>query len=193
MKELDSEGAYHPEWITVAAYGMSTEPGKAKVNFYRGERFEISGRLLREPELVKIVGDALRKAEELRSELWVAQAKLATHILAGDSDNEGGRKPDPKDVRNLVAHWNAEGLYWSRMEAPFHRFMHDLPNDPEAALSAWEKELRSAAVRAYRQTTDGLGDSQKAFKAVAKTSDIYHTASKKFLDPPSRRFQCNIV
>lgn len=169
VSELAREGILPHPYLQVAAYGMCTEPGKQKVYFYRGERFEINDALLREPELVKHLGTALERAEALRRELWSVLAKLATLVLSFQSDHPDGRKPDPKDVQNLVQHWDAEGLYWNRLEVPFYAFLADLPAVPPAALLKWDERLRAAVREAYQQTAAGLGASRGALKAAAKT------------------------
>lgn len=181
IHELVSEGVLPLRRLQVAAYGMCTEPGKQKVNFYRGESFEIAGDLLRDPNLVNVLGTALVLAENLRRELWGTLNKLATLVIAFNNDHKDGRKPDPKDVQNLIQHWNAEGLYWNRIETPFFGFLNRLPKDPDGALQIWQADLRAAVLAAYRQTADGLGTTQKALKAAAATRGWLNYGIKKVL------------
>lgn len=169
MSTLVNDGIVPPRRLQLAAYGMCTEPGKAKVHFYRGESFEFDDRLLHDDWLVSYLNTALTHAESIRRELWITLSQLATLVIAFDNDREGGRKPDAKDVQNLIRHWDAEGLFWGSLETPFYQFLDRLAADPERALQAWHETLRKAALAAYRQTAEGLGESQKALKAAAKT------------------------
>lgn len=183
MAELVSDGILPKSHVQVAAYGMCTEPGKAKVHFYRGEAFEIDDLLLVNEDRVAILGTALNHAESLRRELWSTMTRLAALMIAINSDQEGGRKPDPKDVQNLVNHWDAEGLYWSKLELPFYRFLSGLSNKEydASALDSWHQDLRAAVLRAYEQTVNGLGESQRAFKAAAHTQGWLDYGIKKVL------------
>ncbi|NPV75788.1 MAG: type I-E CRISPR-associated protein Cse1/CasA [Anaerolineae bacterium] len=167
MEELFSEGILPRRRLQIGAYGMCTEPGKAKVLFYQGERFEISDELLLNPNLVATLGTALAHAEALRSELGGTSRKLANLFLSFNANVENGHKPDPRDVENLIHHWNGEGLYWGSLETPFFLFLDRLPEDPEKALENWEQELRRAAWLAFNQIAVSLGDRQNALKAVA--------------------------
>ncbi len=181
MGELVNDGVLPPRRVQLSAYGMCTEPGKAKVNFYRGEGFEIDDQLLRDPTLVATLGTALERAENLRRELWSTMTRLAERMISFDSDQENGRKPDSKDVQNLVQHWNAEGLYWNRLEVSFYRFLDRLPRDPDGALLSWNEDLRFAVNAAYLQTVNGLGESQKAYKAAAGTRGWLSYGIKRIL------------
>jgi len=179
VNELMAEGILPARRLQLAAYGMCTEPGKAKVHFYRGEHFEFDDRILQDRSLAAHLNTALTRAEDLRRELWMLATRLATTIVSLNADLEGGRKPDPKDVQNLVNHWDAEGLFWNRLELPFYTFLDRLPDAPEAALQAWDDELRAAFRSAYQRTANGLGESKNAFKAAALTQGMLNWAIKK--------------
>lgn len=184
VRDLMINGIVPHRRLQLAAYGMCTEPGKQKVHFYRGERFEFDDRILNDRTLVSHLNTALIHAEAIRRELWNVMTQLATMFLSFSVDRENGRKPDAKDVQNLVNHWNAEGLYWSRLELPFYTFLNRLPDEPEAALKAWDAELIDAFRSAYRQTANGLGESLEAMKAVAKTQGLVNRAINRVLVNP---------
>lgn len=181
VRELIADEILPARRLQLAAYGMCTEPGKAKVHFYRGERFEFDDRILNDHNLLAHLNSAITHAEDLRRELWMVMTSLATRVISFNADQEDGHKPDPKDVQNLVNHWNAEGLFWNRLELPFYTFLNRLPEDPGGALKTWENELRAALRSAYQQTANGLGESQKAMKAVAQTQGLVNRAIQKVL------------
>jgi CRISPR system Cascade subunit CasA len=169
--------------VTLAAYGMSTDPGKQKVYFYRGEQFEFSDVLLADQNLAGQLQKALDLAETLRSQLWGAVNSLATLLVSAESDLKDGRKPDPNDVKKLYSHWDAEGRYWAALELPFYRFLDHLSEEPDAALAQWKTDLRRAAMRAFEQTASLSGSSVRALKASAKAELQLKAGLKKVLEP----------
>ncbi|NMC80824.1 MAG: type I-E CRISPR-associated protein Cse1/CasA, partial [Chloroflexi bacterium] len=169
--------------LTLAAYGMSTDPGKKKVYFYRGEQFEFSDALLASPNLANTLEKALNDAEALRNQLWGAVNSMAGLLLAPESDQGEGRKPNADDQKKLLAHWNVEGLYWAALEVPFYSFLDHLPDDPEAAFNQWKTDLRRAALRAFEQSVSLSGSNVRALKASAKGQLQLYAGLKKVLDP----------
>ena len=182
VEKLKFEGKLPNRKLTLAAFGMSTDPGKQKVFFYRGEQFEFSDTLLTDQELINTLQKALDRAEALRSQLWGALNHMAGLLLASESDLENGKKPDPKDQKNLLSHWNAEALYWARLELPFYRFLDHLPVDRQIAFIQWKKDLRQAALRAFEQAASLAGSSVKALKATAKSQMQLYAGLKKILE-----------
>jgi len=131
--------------LTLAAYGMSTDPGKSKVLFYRGDQFDFSDELLDHPELVNFLNQALERAEQVRRRLWIALNAMAGLLIAPESDQGNAHKADPNQVKQLLAHWNAEGRYWQALELPFYQFLDDLPEQPQLAYDRWIQTLRTTA------------------------------------------------
>lgn len=187
MRTLTVQGILPKRQLKISAYGMCTEPGKQKVYFYRGESFDFKNEILHNQELTAVLNTALDRAENLRQELWIVLNRLAEQVIALNSDREDdrkdGRKPDSKDVQGLIHHWNAEGLYWDRLETPFYRFLDRLPEDPQQALLEWNDALRAALRYAYSHTVDGLGLGLNALKAAAKTRGRLEYGLVKVLGP----------
>lgn len=181
MSELMAERILPRRKVRLVAYGMCTEPGKQKVNFYRRDGFEFDDAILQDEKLVGYLNTALSHAEELRRELWSILSQLAELALAPNADLENGHKPDSKDVQNLVRHWDSEGLFWNRLETFFYHFLNNLPSNPDHALNIWNQALRLSAQAAYNQTVHGLGDTPRAMKAAAKTSRRLGYALNKVL------------
>jgi CRISPR system Cascade subunit CasA len=165
---LTSNQVVLPRKLRLAAYGMCTDPGKAKVFFYRGEQFDFSNEILKRRPLVDQLNIALSNASECRSQLWGALRTLAGLFLTTESDQAEGKKPDPKDMDQMLSHWETEAMYWNNLEIPFHQFLDLLPDDPEKALEEWNTTVRHAATQAFDQTANGLGNSARVFKASAK-------------------------
>jgi hypothetical protein len=151
------------------ALGMSTEPGKQKVHFYRAERMPVPARLLQDPGLVEHLQAALELAEQTARQLWEAVATMASLVLISESDLEGGRKPDKKkDLAPLLSRWAVDRHYWSRLEAPFRSMVLALPEAPEEALVCWWSTVQAAAWQALNEVADQLEASPRHLKAAVR-------------------------
>lgn len=181
--ELISYGYLPEQKIELAAYGMSTEPGKKKVFFYHGEHFEFSDRLLNSEELTQKLEHALDLAQELRNQLWGALRRLALLLLSEDANQDGGRKSEKKDVEKLMSHWEAESQYWNKLEIPFYHFLDALPQDSQGAFQRWTKQLRQAVMGAFEQTTEMCGNHTKALKAAALARVQLLSGINKLINP----------
>lgn len=183
--ELVNEGILPTEGrVQLSAYGMCTEPGKQKVFFYRREGFEIAPALLKDGMLIEKLDTALKHAKDLGDSLRFVIRELAAWIVALNANQETIQKNASKkddDVSNLMAHWNAEGLYWNNLEVPFLSFLHRLPDDPQGAEDSWNEDLERAFRGAYNQTVENLGDDLKALKAAAYTRGRLNYSLKKVL------------
>jgi CRISPR system Cascade subunit CasA len=185
-EELIAYGYLPAQKLKLAAYGMSTAPGKQKVHFYRGEQFEFSNELLTRQDLIDTLDYALELAHELRNQLWGAMRRLAQLILSSEADLQNGRTPDPNDIENLIVHWEGESQYWSRLEVPFMHFLDLLPADQEQALEEWRKSIRSAVLNAFNYTTQQSGSQPKALKAAAIARVQMLSGIKKVLVPQTQ-------
>ncbi len=168
--------------LTLAAYGMSTDPGKQKVFFYRGEQFDFPDQLLNDQSLVSRLDQALDLAEQVHSQIGDALRRAASLYLAPEGDPSGGSKLISDDEEKLMAHWNTESLYWARLEVPFYRFLDQLVSEPDEAIKRWSHELRDAANYAFEHTISSLGSSARALKAVAQSRVKYLAGLKKVLN-----------
>lgn len=167
LKSLMLEGLLENRFLNMGAYGMSTEPGKAKVYGYRGESFHFPDTLLTDDLAQAGLRSAIEKVEAARSELWGLTAGLARQFLMAGSTGDEPRQPNPDDVRKLVANWSPEDQYWLRLDQPFHIFLNGLAEDPMSALEAWNRAVRSALEAAYASAETQLGSSINALKARA--------------------------
>ena len=168
--------------LTLAAYGMSTEPGKSKVFFYRGDQFEFSDELLNSPELTNYLDQAIERAEQVRGRLWAATNYMAGLLLFPESDQSCAHKADPNAAKQLLIHWNTEGHYWQTLELSFYRFLNDLPEQPQTAYENWIQTLRGAAGKAFDETAELAGTGTVALKAAAKGKLILLSGLKRELD-----------
>lgn len=168
--------------LTLAAYGMSTDPGKQKVFFYRGDQFTFSDELLGSAELTACLERALDRAEGVRAQLWGAVSRLAGGLLSPQSDQKDARRADPNAVKQLIAHWDPESRYWLALEIPFYQFLDELPDHPDAAYADWVETLRKAGRDAFSQTAELAGTNAAALKAAASARVFLEFGFKKVLE-----------
>jgi len=150
----------------IMALGMANN--QAKIDFYREEHFPVPAEYLTTPALVQQLNEALVLAEAAGSVLGRALSRLATLVLSPTADDPEGRKPDRKDVSNLVGHWGGQRAYWAALEAPFWALLLALPQDGEKALQTWRETVQREAVAAFNHVADALGETPRVLKAVAR-------------------------
>ncbi|MFN5745420.1 MAG: type I-E CRISPR-associated protein Cse1/CasA [Methylococcaceae bacterium] len=136
---------------SVMVLGQSNE--KAKIEFWRMERFVLP-RALSSSGAVRVhLRVLLDKAEEGQRALWASTASYARDLLS-----RGERKPATADVSAFVRQTQVIEHYWSLLEPTFHRVLQNYGCDEdfdtiharwlhavkEALTLAWDS-LRNAA------------------------------------------------
>lgn len=153
------------------ALGMCTKSGQDKTYFYRAETMPLPLAYLnhdRADELVGKLGNAMETANQVRLKLYFAIELLAELVLSPTADQKSGRKPDGKDVNNLLTAWDAETFFWSGLERPFRELLTTLPDEPEKARDSWRTTLGRRARQAFDRAALAAGTSPRAHKAVAQ-------------------------
>jgi len=148
------------------ALGMSNN--QAKIDFYSEEHLPIPGFYLLNLELVEALSQALEAAENVRRALYGSLSRLASLLLSPTSDDADGRKPDKKDVQNLIGHWAVDRRYWAELEVPFFHLLEKLPQDNEATLEEWDTILQRTARQALAQAESLAGDDARALRAAVR-------------------------
>jgi CRISPR system Cascade subunit CasA len=151
-----------PQAVLVA--GQAND--KAKIEFWRIERFHLP-QALRSSRLVRNeVRELLAKAEEVQSALWVACSALARDLLS-----HGTRSPEKRDISGAVAQMPAIAMYWSILEASFHAVLHDYTErrDWEDIRWSWIKAVRDSLSRSWNCMVGSVGPSDAwSVRAVAR-------------------------
>ncbi len=155
------------------AIGMSKD--KAKIEFFRLESSALPLIYLARQELVDVLGDELRRAEDVgwalrRAVLEFGRALLLPMTLAKDAEESLDR-----DQRNrvlaFVSPWETEGRYWAELDLAFPQLLHDLaePATQEAdARQRWRSAVKAAALAAFRHAQDVAGAGPRAFRGAVK-------------------------
>jgi len=159
--------------------GIATERKAANVILWRQERLPLPLAYLEEKGLLDKLKQAITLAEEVERVLLNCIWRIAKLILSPDSENPGGRTPDPNEVRRLQQSLRPRLLYWSKLDNPFRKFLVDLAEDwqededgdliyGQQTLPDWARTLRQAANHAFQETTRGFERSVRTLKAIAK-------------------------
>ena len=157
--------------IFLDLYGMCTEPGKQKAYTYAQETFSAPSQYLSDPDLLSDLDRNLDIAEQvkqaLRTSLWV----MACLVIAPNSDLEAEHHPSGNDTGPMIIHWNADEVYWSRLEPAFYELLFALPLDADQAYAQWEQALGNAAWEALKFAESQVGTDTAGLKACAKAEN----------------------
>jgi CRISPR system Cascade subunit CasA len=135
---------------------------QAKILLVRSERIPVSPKLLANPDLAESVREVLGFAETAASSLSSALFTFARFALA-----PGERKPETKDIRQLVDSLGAEPIFWSRAKAHFDAYLVRLSEDESAARGAFARSVSREAHNCFAEASESLGTSARILKGAA--------------------------
>lgn len=150
----------------VLALGMAND--KAKVEFYRSERWPLPMAYLNPRNGETLVGDlrqVTQMSEDVSNQLWGAMRTLAHLSLCPEADLQDGNVKAPSEVGNMMAQWDVKRRYWSQLEVHFRRILEQLPLDRDAARAEWQQTLRQVAWRAFDSVAEDLANDPRALRA----------------------------
>lgn len=150
---------------------------KAKIEYWRMERFALPGALAGNNSIRADVRLFLAEAEDAQKSLWAACASFAR-----DSLGRGERKPDKADIAKFVKQMAVTDWYWSVLESCFHEMLCDftLDRDPEDIHWQWLKSVRETLKKAWERhhTSVSMGDAW-AIRALVKAESTVLRKLKK--------------
>lgn len=153
---------------------------KAKIEYWRMERFALPQALLGDRSIRTEIRQLLSDAEDTQKALWQACRHFARDLLS-----RGEREPDAKDVGKFVDQMPASASYWSRLEAAFHDTLHHytLEHDPDAIRLDWLKTVRAALrdVWAQHAASVSTGDAW-AIRALVRAEGAINKQLKALSD-----------
>lgn len=172
------------------AFGLAKS--QASLEFMRAERLPLSTSFFIEPNRVSDLSRSLQSAEHTaavvrRAAFLLAWLLLAANVATSAFDMEvkidqkiaKGRNPkgDDRNAQNawsLVKSWGVERYFWSELEPFFHRLIQDLPDEPNAAVQTWQKEVRRAAIGAFEHAERNAGSDLRAQRSVAVARQLFN-------------------
>lgn len=142
---------------------------KAKIEYWRMERFALPQALLGDRSIRSEIRQLLTDAEKTQKALWQACRRFARDLLS-----RGEREPDAKDVGKFVDQMSASASYWSQLEAAFHDTLHHyrIERDPDEIRCDWLKTVRAALREVWGQHAASVttGDAW-AIRALVRAED----------------------
>lgn len=183
--------------IQLMATGMSTDPGKAKTNYYRREVMPIPFTLLHDKEKMVDITNAIVLAEEIAKILSSALHLLADRVMKktlGESNPNNER--NSRDIRQkLISQWNAADakryspqLYWTRLEWEFENFVKGLRDDSDEAVDTWNKTLAKAAEESLNDAVRLAGNSPWALKGKVEADNQLNGGIKRLYEKKGIEF-----
>lgn len=142
---------------------------KAKIEYWRMERFALPKALAGECSIRTQIRQLLSDAEETQKFLWFACRSFARDLLS-----RGEREPTGKDISSFVEQMPVNSRYWTTLEFRFHEILREyaLEQDPEDIRYLWLKSVRDTLKRAWEQhsTSVSSGDAW-AIRALVKAEE----------------------
>ena len=139
---------------------------KAKIEYWRMERFALPGALIGNKSIRVHVRQLLAEAEDAQKFLWTFCASFARDVLS-----RGDRKPAKEDITKFVKQMAVADWYWSVLESCFHEVLREytLDRDFEDIRWQWLKSVRDTLKTAWEQhrASVSMGDAW-AIRALVK-------------------------
>lgn len=147
--------------VSVMILGQATD--KAKVLFWRSERFHVPTALLDDEQATDTLQDALDAVESAWQAMRTTGRAVAAKLLA-----TGKRDPHPQDISNLMATFPMEARYWSALQAAFPSLlaMFRPPWRAGEIRAAWNRILLNSAQDAWAATVAAVGTDARTLRAI---------------------------
>jgi CRISPR system Cascade subunit CasA len=138
----------YPERFPRVTLALGQANDKAKIEFWRMERFDLPEALAGDGDLRTEIHSLLERSEHTQQSLWSACSRYAQNLLS-----RGDRKPRQVDIRGFLNQMVSIPLYWSILETRFHELLHayTLEVTETEIHKQWLESLRDALRRAWEQ------------------------------------------
>jgi CRISPR system Cascade subunit CasA len=167
-----------------AAVGLATMEGQARnVVLWRYERMPLPLAYLDDPATVERLRNALQLAEGAHWRLADAREWLAWVWLKPDAyerfdewkqSRDYAKRNDNPTFTALVKRLPVSQHFWWRLDQPFAEIMPRLVQDSaqaEQAILKWREVLKQTARTALSEITDGIEESPRMLRAIAKAQE----------------------
>ena len=177
--------------IQLMATGMSTDPGKAKIYFYRREIMPLPLHVLRDTEKMNAVTNAINLAEDIARVLSSALHLLADRVMNKTLGNDFPSKEKKRrdERQKLMSQWNAveakrysPRLYWIRLGQEFENFIGGLRDDSEQAMKTWSETLVKTAEESLKDAVRLAGSSPWVMKGKVEAGNHLYGQIKKLFE-----------
>ena len=168
--------------FALSARGLNTD--RAKILSWHAERLPLTGRLLKQPQLVNEIKTSQETADATAQILRTRTADLAKILLRPQNSDQA----DKNAVAALSSALSRREQFWSEMESAFHRLVSRLaaededsrgPSGHTKALESWMFECRDAARLSMAGTLSAAGRSARTYRAVAMAETRFRRDLRK--------------
>ena len=142
---------------------------QAKVEHWVLGRLPVSIRLLRQEAVREVLGEAIARAEAGGRALNRAARRVATLLVAPESDQPGAPRPDRGAVSSVMESLRAHEGYYPALEPAFGALARELAGtgDVDDALMIWTDAVYRTAQAAFATAVSGLDGSARSLHARA--------------------------
>jgi len=162
-EELALDDGETPQTVQIMILGQANN--KAKIEFWRTERYQLPTALLRDPDLRTLIVESLTLADETGQRLNGAARALAKKLFS-----QGKRDPHKDDISRLVGSFPHGAAYWSGLERDFAEWLAGLgPADLQQMNTTkrrWLEKVERRAKDAWALTARSVGDDARALRAI---------------------------
>lgn len=169
---------------SVMVLGQSNN--KAKIEFWRLERFALPKALLSERSIRTEIRDLLADAEANQQALWRACKTFARDLLS-----RGERNPDSKDISRFVEQMPVFAAYWSALESAFHDVLrrYTTESDPDAIRQSWLKTVRQTLCDAWQRHAASVSTNDAwAIRALVR-AEAHVNRQRKALEQEIQKYE----
>lgn len=151
--------------------------GQGKIFSIRQEEYTLPHVFIEDPQrFTDQIYTVLEDAKTVAGGLDSAIFRLVKETLSYGREME----IQASDVRNVMSTIEADGLYWSRLEDPFRRYLAQVDTDPERARQAWREAVKDAARQAWQTAIRGVGQGTASLRAIVIAEPLLHATLKPF-------------
>ncbi|EKD82161.1 MAG: hypothetical protein ACD_39C01457G0005 [uncultured bacterium] len=160
------------ELLPTAIMVLGQANDKAKIEFWRMERFSFPSRIKEDHNIKQEIKTLLEKSEESQSSLWNACRIFSQATLC-----RGTRDIRETDIKSFINQMSVIPTYWSEMESNFHRILDKFKfgGDEEEIELFWLQAIKRAISSSWNLHRNAVsGGNAWAIRALVKADGIIH-------------------
>ena len=139
-----------PKRFPRSVFAIGQSNNKAKIEFWRMERFVLPIALLEKPNIRSSIKQLLSDAEDAQKSLYASCSIFARELLS-----RGARVPASSDIHGFIQQMPIITYYWSTLESGFHQILSDF------TIECNENEIRRRWLQSIYDTLDSAWEQHR--------------------------------